>query len=204
MKKILAILILLMSMSATTAVAQLRYGPTLGLTVSDLHFKQNLFTVDPSVGYSGGVAAEMIFPGIGFGVDFGLMYEQRGATMHLGEKEMWHSQGYVSPRSYLHYIDIPFHLRFKYTNLQGFEEYVAPFVSAGVDFGFLVAHNKLEAMDYPTGQIGLSVGGGVELWKHWQVSASYTWGVTYAMKAAILSGQSAQNRTFNLRVAYMF
>ncbi len=33
---------------------------------------------------------------------------------------------------------------------------------------------------------------------------SYTWGVTYALKAAVLTNMSAQNRTWDLRVCYLF
>lgn len=200
----LAALVAILLGAATQASAQVRIGPTVGAVASDLHFKQDLFTVDQAIGYSAGLAGEMMFPGIGFGLDFGLIYEQRGAIMHLGEKKMWASQGYGTERSYLHYLDIPVHLRFKFTNLNGMEEVVAPIVFAGPDFGFLLAHNKLEAMEYPAGQIGLTVGAGAEIHRHWQVTASYTWGVTYCMKAAILSNLSAQNRTWNLRVAYLF
>lgn len=216
MKKILLALVALLLVAGleNKAAAQFRYGPTAGLTVSNLHFKQDLFSLDPAVGYSGGIMAEMIFPGLGFGIDFGAMYEQRGAVMHLGEKKMWASQGYGTERQYLHYLEIPLHLRFKYTNLNGLEEFVAPFVFGGPDFGFLLGKNKLgpehkpdfkkRAVEYAGGQIGLSVGGGVELYKHWQVSLSYTWGVTYALKMAVLSNDSGQNRTWNVRVAYLF
>ncbi len=205
MKKIFAILLLAIAVAMPhSASAQLRWGPTAGVDFTNLHFKQDLFTIDQTVGATGGVACEMMFHGIGFGLDFGLLYQMRGARLHLGEREMWSWQGYGDERLMLHYVDIPFHLRFKYTRLEGLEEIVAPLVYGGVDFGFLVGHSRCKAIDYTGGQIGLTAGAGVELFKNWQVTASYTWGVTYALKMAILTNDSAQNRTWNLRVAYLF
>ena len=123
MKKIIAaILVMITLFGADKVAAQFRYGPMVGIDITNLTFKQDLFTVDKSVGYSAGLATELMFPGIGFGIDAGFFYAQRGATMHLGEKKIWASQGYGNTRSYLHYIQIPIHLRFKYTNLNGLED----------------------------------------------------------------------------------
>lgn len=205
MRKYFAILILALAIAIPhNASAQFRWGPTAGIDFTSLHFKQDLFAIDQSVGGSAGVASELMFSGIGFGLDFGLLYQMRGARLHLGEREMWSWQGYGNERLMLHYLDIPFHLRFKYTRLEGAEEIAAPIVFAGADFGFLMGHSRCKAIDYTGGQIGLTVGAGVELFRNWQVTASHTWGVTYALKMAILTNDSAQNRTWNIRVAYLF
>lgn len=206
MKKTLIYIIAAIALLAwpAGAYAQFRYGPQAGVTLSDLKFKQDLFEVDHAVGGSAGVAAEMIFPGIGIGIDLGLLYEMRGATLNLGQREMWRWQGYGRERLFLHYLEIPVHLRFKYTRMGGLEEYFAPIVYGGPDFGFLVGHSRCDAIDFAGGQIGLTAGAGVELWKHWQITAGYTWGVTYALKMKILSNDSARNGTWNIRVAYLF
>jgi len=205
MKKIIAALFVMFGLlGAGSASAQFRYGPMVGVDVTTLTFKQDLITVDQSVGYSAGLATELMFPGIGFGIDAGIIYAQRGAIMHLGEKKIWASQGYGDTRSYLHYIQIPIHLRFKYTNLNGFEDYAAPFVFGGPEFMILAAHNKVPALSYAGGDMGLAVGVGVELFRRWQVSASYTWGMTYALKTVLLDNFSARNRSWDVRVAYMF
>lgn len=184
--------------------AQFRYGPALGIDISNLNFKQDLFTVDKSVGYSGGLMAEMMFPGIGFGIDMGLLYEQRGATCNLGQRVIWSSQGYGRERIWLHNLSIPLHLRFKWTRMNGLEDYWAPFIFGGPDFSFLLAHGKCEAMRYSGGDIGLTVGLGFEIKKRWQVAASHTWGMTYAAKTALLTDMSARSRTWDVRVAYLF
>lgn len=199
-----AVTLILSCIGVQEAAAQFRYGPTVGADVTTLSFKQDLFSVDKSVGYTGGITCEMMFPGIGFGIDFGLVYEQRGATLHMGQREMWASQGYVSPRTYLHYATIPLHLRFKYTRLGGLEEKIAPLVYAGPSFGFLAAHNKIPALDYAGGDVSVDFGAGVELFQRFQVSASYTMGATYALKAKILTNFSARSNMWNLRFAWLF
>lgn len=205
MKKILYSLLAAVSlMIPAKALAEFRYGPTIGATFSNLHFKQDLITVDKSAGFSAGITGEMMFPGIGFGIDIGLAYEQRGASLHLGEALMWSSQGYGTERFYLHYIAIPLHLRFKYTRLNGFEDKIAPFAYAGPTFGFLAGHSKIDALEYAAGTVGIEFGLGAELFKNWQVSASYNLGMTYALKAKILTDFSAQNRVWAVRVAYFF
>lgn len=205
MKRLLSTILLLCAMAgAFSASAQFRYGPTVGLDITTLSFKQDLFTVDQSVGYQAGVQGELMFPGIGFGIDIGLLYTQRGATVNLGQREIWSSDGYGRERSYLHYIELPIDLRFKWTRMNGLEDYVAPYVFGGPTFSFLAAHSDIKAFDYAGADLGVQAGIGFELWKRWQVQGSYTWGMTYALKATKLTDFSARNRTWSIRVAYMF
>ena len=72
-------------------------------------FKQDLVSVDQTVGGTAGIQCEMMFPGIGFGIDFGLMYNLMGAKVNLGEKKIWSVDGYGNERLALHYIQIPLH-----------------------------------------------------------------------------------------------
>ncbi|MDE5655460.1 MAG: hypothetical protein K2I19_00070, partial [Muribaculaceae bacterium] len=151
-----------------------------------------------------GVQCEMMFPGIGFGIDFGLMYNLMGAKVNLGEKKIWAVDGYGNERLALHYVQIPVHLRFKWTRMEGLEDYIAPFVYGGPDFTILAGHGKCDAMKYAGGELGLTAGLGFELYKKWQISASHTWGMTYAMKAQLLDNWSARNREWTVRLAYFF
>lgn len=189
---------------APAASAQLRWGATLGGLVTGLHFKQPLVEVKQVPGFSAGVIGEVMFPGIGFGVDIGAQYEMRGAKVNLGQKVMWSSQGYGDARFYEHYLAIPVHLRFKYTRLNGFEEYLAPIVFAGPSFGFLLGHSDIPAFQFPVGEIGIDMGLGAEIFKRWQVTASFNLGMTYCTKANILTNYSAQNRTWKVAVTYFF
>lgn len=201
----LAFFAIVITVGALQSSAQFRYGPMIGADLTNLNFKQkDILTPERSAGFSAGLAAEMMFPGIGFGIDLGLYYEQRGATLNMGDKLIWASEGLGRERSYLHYLVLPFHLRFKYTRMNGFEEKLAPIAFVGPSFGFLVGHSKNPALDYAGGDMGLEFGVGAEILQHWQITGSYNIGMTYALKAKILSNYSARNRTWNIRVAYLF
>lgn len=203
-KYILSLAVVAAIISAVSASAQFRYGPMLGLDITTMKFNQKLFRVDNSVGFSAGIATELMFPGIGFGVDAGLFYQQRGATLHLGEREIWASQGYGKERCYLHYIEVPVNLRFKWTRMNGLEDYVAPFVFGGPTFSILAARSDIKALKYPFGDVGLTAGFGLEICRDWQVSGSYTWGLMTAASTRLLDDFDAKNRTWNVRVVYFF
>lgn len=200
---LVAILVAVGAMSVA-AQSQFRYGPMAEIDFTNLRFKQDLAKVDMSMGYGAGIACEFMFPGIGFGIDFGINYEQRGATLDLGQYEMWKSQGFGRDRIYLHYAVIPIHLRFKYTNLSGLEDKIAPLAYAGPSVGLLVGHGNVNCMSYAAGELGIDFGIGAELWHNWQVSGCYTMGVTYALKDKTLTNYSARNSTWSVKVAYFF
>lgn len=189
---------------STAASAQFRYAPVIGADLTDLKFKQDLVSVSQTASFQVGIQGEVMFPGLGFGIDTGLLYNQLGAKVNLGERKVWSSLGYGDERVRLHTIQIPLHLRFKWTRMGGLEEIVAPFVYGGPDFNLLVGHGKCDAFKYAGGSLDLSVGGGVELFTRWQVSFGYTWGMTYVLKTKLLDNFSARNRFMTLRLAYFF
>lgn len=206
MKKILRLftLMALLIGISSSASAEFRWGPTAGAAFTTLKFKQDLFKIDDCVGPMAGVQGEMIFPGLGFGVDIGAMYAMQGARLHLGEKYIWHVDGYRTERSMLHTLSIPLNFRFKWTRMDGLEDYIAPFVFGGPVFDFTVAHSKLDAMSYAIGAIGLQAGLGFEVFKKWQIQASHVWGMTYAMKAVKLQNFSAREDYWTVRMTYFF
>lgn len=204
--KLLSYILVILSMTvAAGAHAEFRYGPTVGATMSDLRFKQSdIWSPKSTYGFSAGIVGEMMFPGIGFGVDIGLQYDMRGAGLNIGEFPMWEDEYPQELTLRLHYINVPVHLRFKYTNLNGFEDTLAPFLYAGPSVGFLVGHSKVDCLEYAGGELGVDFGIGAEIKRNWQVSFNYNWGLTYALKAKILTNYSARNSTFGLRVSYLF
>lgn len=186
------------------ASAQFRYAPIAGVTVNNLKFRQDLISVWQQVGYTAGIQGELMFPGIGIGIDIGLLYNQQGAKVGLGEKEVWSSLGYGNQRVYVHNIMIPVHLRFKYTRLNGIERLIAPLVFGGPDFDIQVAHGDSNPFKYSGGDLGLTVGGGAELFTRWQLTMSYTWGMTYVLKTRLLDDFTARSRQWTVRLAYFF
>lgn len=204
-KKIIPTLILLLSLlCATGASARMRWAATVGPTVSTLHFKQDLVPVKQVFTYTAGVTGELIFPGIGLGLDLGLLYDQQGALVDLGSRLVWSSLGYGNEHVYLHNVKIPIHLRWKYTRLNGIEDKIAPIVYGGPEFDLQVGHGHCDAFKYSGGDLGLTVGIGAELWKKWQVTAGYTWGMTYVLKTKLLDQFSAQSRQWTVRFSYFF
>lgn len=203
--------ILVVLLMPATAAAQFRYAPVAGGSITNLHFKQDLVSVEHQAGFQAGIMGELMFPGIGFGMDFGLLYNMEGAKVDLGSRKLWSSEGFGNEKVSLHMITIPIHLRFKWTRMSGIEDYIAPFVYGGPEFGIIAGHSGFKGIydnehpfTYAGGDLGLSVGGGFEILRRWQISAQYTWGMTYLLKARKLVDYSARNRALTIRLAYMF
>lgn len=192
------------------ARADFRWGPQAGAGLTNLTFKQTLSspegTVDVTrnIGPRLGVQGEMNFPGIGVGLRIGAIYAMDGATLTLGNKKIWASDGYGKTHLMLHTLEIPINLQLKWTRLNGFEDTLAPLIFAGPVFSFTVAHSSCKAFEYPAGSVGLRVGAGVQLFKNWQVCGSYTWGMTYATKAVKLENYSARNRIWAVSITRFF
>ncbi len=210
MKKLIAIVMLLAAFgSALTARGEFRWGPTAGIAISNLKYKQTPFTKDQCVGPQAGVMGEMMFPGLGFGIDFGAIYSMEGAKLHLGEQPVWGDsydgqKGYGTSRLYLHMIDIPINLRFKWTRMNGLEEWWAPYVFGGPVISLRVGESDIKVIDNPFGSIGLQCGVGFELKQRFQIQASYLWGMTYCTRMEKLTDVSGQARVWSVRVAYLF
>lgn len=191
-------------LTALSASAEFRWGATAGFGYQKQHFKQELINVDAGPAFAVGVVGEMMFPGIGFGVDFGLNYEMHNSKMHFGEREIWASSGYGTENSCIHLIQIPVNLRFKYTRLNGLEEKVAPFVYGGPVFNIRCGHNAVPALQYSSGSIGLQVAGGVELFQRFQIAGGYYWDMTYEAKTRKLENFSCRPQGWMVRLAYFF
>lgn len=222
MKKILSILvacIALFGVSTASAQSYGRWAAVAGMDITSLKFDQNLLVIpqdnlsssyqkaliiDQNVGVTAGVMGELMFPGIGFGLDASLLYTQRGAKLHMGDFPIWAKDGYGKENCLLHYIEIPIHLKFKFKNLNGLENTFMPMLFAGPEFSLLVGHSKIDAIQFTGGEFGVNVGAGFELFRKVQVNASYCWGLSYALKTKVLDDFSANNRTWKISAAYFF
>lgn len=214
MRKVIIIL-LTAFIAALPAAAQFRYGAQLGANFSTMKFKQDLITVDMSAGPSADLLCEFMFTSFGIGIDFGVGYSMTGAFVNLGEKPIWQAnpitgyQGFGREHVMIHNLHIPLHLRFKWTKLQGLEDYIAPIVYGGPEFDIQLGHsrhraNGESAFKFSGGDVALGCGLGFEILKSWQITAGYTWGMTYSLKTRQLDDFSARWEGWNVRVAYMF
>lgn len=202
MKRLFAILIVLAV--ALGASAKFRVGPTIGVNFDNYSWNQDLISTDMRVGYSAGALCEVMIPGIGFGFDFGLKYVNRGGQCGFGEQFVWSSDGIGDTDLRLHTIQVPLHLRFKWTRMDGFENYLAPFALAGPQFNFNVANSSCPAIDRYKVSVGIAVGIGVEIFKRYQLSGGYVWDVTDDVQTYKLDNFSATLSGWMIDFAVMF
>lgn len=200
MKRILTLAVLMVACLSSSA--QFRWGPVVGGNISKYYFKQDLVKCDQIAGPDVGVMGELMFSGIGLGVDVGLNWRMHGSKLHFGEYPVFQPTATVN--SYLHTLQFPINIRFKYTRLGGLEEKIAPFVYGGPIFSITIGHNDVPPLEYPGGCFGLQCGLGIELWRHWQVSSGYYWGMTYEVRTRKLDNYSARCQGWQVKVAYLF
>ncbi|MBE6305869.1 MAG: PorT family protein [Bacteroidales bacterium] len=210
MKKLRSLALSVMALAATlSASAQFRYGPKIGANFTDMTFKQTIVGTSSTTNPAAGLECEFIFTNFGLGIDFGIGYSATGGKVNLGEKPIWGLQGYGNERVMIHNLHIPLHLRFKWTKLQGFEDYLAPFIYGGPDFNIQVGHSShnragSSAFKFSGGDVALSCGFGLEIMRNWQASFGYSWAVTYSLRTSLLENYSARMRGWNVKIAYLF
>ena len=202
MKRVfLALIALIATLSAS---AEFRWGPTAGINISTLDWKQDLITTKQTVGVNVGLMGEIMIPGIGFGVDFALKYAMHGAKVNFGEKTVWSADGFGNENVRLHTLQIPVNLRFKWTRMNGAEHWAAPFVYGGPVFTFNLSDGNLSCIEHPEGSVALQCGVGGEFLEQFQLSIGYLWGVSYDVRTVKLDNFSARNRGWQINVAWLF
>ena len=199
-KLVLALIAIVCGLGAN---AELRWGPAASVNFNTFHWKEPLLETHLRTSFDVGVMTEIMIPGIGFGVDAGLTYGMRSSKINFGEWKVWNDDGFGNETVNLHTVNIPLHLRFKYTRLEGVEETIAPLVFAGPVFSFNVAGN-CKALEQPVGTVSLDFGIGCELFQKFQITAGYLWGLSYATRTVKLENLSARADGFRVNVAYFF
>lgn len=202
MKKLL--LSALIGATALGASAEFRWGPTAGVNISNYYWKQKLIDNHNLCGFQGGVMGEVMIPGIGFGVDFGLKYSMTGATVDFGQQTVWAADGIGNMKVWNHDLQIPLNLRFKWTRMDGLEQIIAPFAYAGPVFNFHLSSTKTPALEHPAGWVGLQVGIGGEIYEHWQLSVGYMWGVSYLQRTVKLDNFSSRAQGWQINATWLF
>lgn len=196
--------ILLLTFTVIRASAEFRWGPTAGVNFSTLHWKQDIAATSMLTGFDAGLAGELMIPGIGFGIDMAFRYNLHGAHVNFGDHKIWSIDGIENQNVWLHTLEIPLNLKFKWTRLNGLERIIAPLVYAGPVFNFTLGTNKCPAIEHPAGYVAIQVGGGVELLERIQVSGGYSWGVSYQVRTVKLDNYSAQPRGGFIQLGYFF
>ncbi len=189
---------------AVGASAKFRWGPTAGVNFGNLYWNQRLIPSDMTVGYQAGVMGEIMIPGIGFGVDLALKYSNIGSRLDLGSRPVWAFDGYGKVDYRIHKLDIPVNLRFKWTRLNGFEQYLAPIVFGGPQLSFNLAGSDCPALKRPTASFGLQCGAGVEIIRRLQITAGYHWGLTYDTQTIKLDDLTARTQHAFINLTWLF
>ncbi|MGM9803344.1 MAG: outer membrane beta-barrel protein [Muribaculaceae bacterium] len=208
-RKLISIMIVLASVLMSGNVnAESRWGVVAGANINEFPAFQKgvykLYDADRTVGGTIGINGEMFFPGIGMGVDASLLYNFTQAKLHLGEQPLWSQQGVDVEKMTMHVLEIPFNLKYRYINMNGFENKLYPFVFAGPNINIMLGNSDGGNMKYSSTVLGLHVGFGVELMRKFQISASHEWGVSQMFKTKLLDDNAHKMRTWHIRATYFF
>lgn len=191
----MAIAIALMVMMP--AMAQFKIGPRLGVDVNSLHFNKDVFQEDNRAGFTGGLQAEFMIPGLGFGLDASVMYVRRSATFTDDQRTEVNAD----------YIEIPVNLKYK-LGLPLLSHILKPYVYTGPSFSFLTSRRFFSDFVNKKSDTAWNFGFGVELINHLQLSASYAVGMSKALDVFHLSNENAningKNRYWTVTAAWLF
>lgn len=205
MKKFLTLIILAVTCLCTsfTANAQFRFGVKAGMAVNSLHFNSELLDSENRAGFTGGVMMEFTVPVVGIGVDLSAMYVRRNSE--------WGIPMDGSSTKYIHndrnYFDIPLNLKWK-MNIPVINNIVRPYLFTGPTFSFLTGKKNIENAFRNRGfDTSWNFGAGLELFKHLQVGASYSLGMTKALNRFDITNTAdieGHNRYWTVTAAYLF
>lgn len=199
------LLIAIVVLTATTIQAQTysRWGITAGANINTIHFKQSDILPSKTMwGPQLGVTGEMVFSGVGFGVDGALLYSLKQGKVDYGSREAWSSLGFGDETVAMHYLDVPLHLKLKWRRLNGLENTIMPLVYVGPQFSFLTYGNHRNLNSYPAVNVYLDMGFGVELMERWQLKAGYNFSVGQTFHTKLLDDNVAKNRTWYFNLTY--
>lgn len=200
MKKLTLILVVALTSlaSALPASAQFRFGLKAGVAINSLHFSSDDFSADNRAGFTGGAMIEFTVPVIGVGVDLSAMYVRRNSQ--------WLEDNNIT-KDNRDYIDIPLNLKWK-INIPVINNVARPYLFTGPTFSFLTSkHSAEEAWRNRKFDTSWNFGFGLELVKHLQVGASYSVGMTKALKTTGTTGTAdidGHNRYWTVTAAYLF
>ena len=206
--KILFIAVVAAIAMAAPASAQFRFGITGGLTINELNFKDATATsikdqlkdTGNHSGYTVGLTTEFTVPLIGIGGDASVLYTHRVFGYQNESLKNFNTDADL--------IEIPIHLRYKLA-LPAISSIVSPLIFTGPSFGFRVSDEIAEELKTKSCQVLWDLGLGVELFKHLQVTAKYSWGINdfvehYVPNSGINTQQLGKANCWTIAAAIMF
>ncbi len=198
-RRSLALILAIMMM--LPAAAQFKIGPRIGVDVNSLHFNTDVFQNSNRAGFTGGLQAELMIPGIGLGLDASLMYVRRSSTFT--------DSGADKSEVNTDYIEIPVNLKYK-LGLPIVGNVVKPFVFTGPSFSFQTSRRFFSDFENKKTDTAWNFGFGIEFVKHLQISASYAVGMSKALDVLNVIEQDKEtrvegkNKYWTLTAAWLF
>lgn len=200
-KKKITILVLLAAFFAGfSANAKIGIGPIVGVNINKMSVSKDVFDSENRAGFNIGLTAEYIAPVIGIGADISLMYSWQNAKVEKGG---------LSDNIKSNFFQIPLHLKYK-LSLPAAGSIIAPYIFTGPNAAFRLGGED-DVFKTKTAQWGWDLGLGVQLIKHLQISAGYTFGINSIMdKQTLLNLGSTtgdikvKNNYWTVTAAWMF
>ena len=198
---ILLLLVALCTGFSAQAKSGFGFGPKVGMNVNQMHFSgTDLIDGNNRCGFTAGLTAEYIAPILGLGVDISLMYSHMKTNVDT-------DFGYDENVSG-NFFEIPLHLKYK-LGIPAIESIISPYIFTGPTVAF-----KLSGEDSYFGtkktQWGWDLGLGVELVRHLQVGAGYTFGINklvnhfYDESVNATHDIKVKNNYWTITAAWMF
>lgn len=174
-KNILTIVLFAVAMIySQESSAQFRFGLRGGLNISKENISGDLkdnFTSKGRPGYYVGPTLEYTIPKVGFGADLSLLYDNK--NMQLGNSI---NSNYT--KKSLHYIDVPFNLRWNIN----FRRHTGIYIATGPQLQWLINNSLSDFFsdkDYQLkkSQFSWNIGAGFNLGKHFRIGYTYNIGI---------------------------
>jgi len=200
--KISIILLVVAFCTGLSAQAKFGFGPKLGMNVNQMSFSgSKLLDSDNSCGFTGGLTAEYIAPVLGIGADISVMYSFMSTKVE---------EGNYSKTVSGNFFEIPLHLKYK-LSVPAIQSIIAPYIFTGPSVAFKLSGEDSYGNTKKT-QWGWDLGLGVELIKHLQIGAGYTFGINNLARNTVnIAGSNVQvskvkvkNNYWTITAAWMF
>lgn len=185
------------------ANAEFRFGIKAGLNVNKMHLDQQVFDSSNRAGFTAGVMTEFTVPIIGIGMDLSLMYTRMNSELNsnLQEVDNYINNGNIGKD----FLQIPLNLKYK-LSIPAIGSIIKPMIFTGPSFNFNLNKSTLQDIKSKSCQIAWNLGAGVELIKHLQISASYSWGMNKIAEFAKIQTKDIdlKNNYWTVTAAWLF